>query len=224
MGAADAPPAQCALISDHRAATSSRWGGAGRWGLAAAALFCAGCVFHEAPPPRYFAPPSALASAADPPADPVPAVRPVRLRRVRAAGYLGEQIAWRGSDVERGLYEQRRWTEFPSRYLERAMAEALDRTPGVRRVESGSVATLDLELVSFDEVLAPTHEADVEVVAALRDADQTIVFQRVFAARRPVVDGEPASSARAMGVALDDVVQQIATHVAAQAPPAPALH
>ncbi len=198
---------------------------AGQWCLlAAAAVLCAGCLFHDAPPPRYFVPPSTLSGAEDPPADPAPAARPVRLRRVRAAGYLGEQIAWRGGDLGRGLYEQRRWTEFPSRYLERAMAEALDRTPGVRRVESGHVPTLDLELMSFDEVLAPTHEADVEVVAALRNANQALVFQRAFSARRPIADAEPASAAAAMGAALDDVVQQIATQVAAQAPPAKAAH
>lgn len=198
---------------------------AGQWCvLAAAAFLCAGCLFHDAPPPRYFVPPSALAGGDDPPADPAPTARPVRLRRVRAVGYLGEQIAWRGGDLGRGLYEQRRWTEFPSRYVERAMAEALDRTPGVRRVGTGHVPTLDLELMSFDEVLAPAHEADVEVVAALRNANQTLVFQRAFTAQRPIADAEPASAAAAMGAALDDVVRQIATQVAAQVPPEPAPH
>ena len=140
--------------------------------------------------------------------------RPVRLRRVRAAGYIGEQCTWRGHDVEHGLYEQRRWTDFPNRYLERAMDMALDRTPGVRRVESGRVATLDLDLVSFDEVLEP-HQADVHVVAVLRDPSQAVVFQRTFSAQRPIPDADPPSAARAMGAALDDVVMQIASHVAA---------
>lgn len=184
--------------------------------LLAGVLGCAGCLFNNAPPPRYYAPPSALAAADDPPADAAAAARPVRLRRLRAASYLGEQIAWRGSDVERGLYEQRRWTEFPTRYVERALAQALDHTAGLRRVESGRVATLDVELVSFDEILAPAHEADVEIVASLNDADQAIVFQRTFVARRPIPDADPAAAARAMGAALDDVAQQIATQVAAQ--------
>ena len=143
-------------------------------------------------------------------------LRNVRLRRVQAAAYLGEQIVWRGSDVERGLYEQRRWTEFPSRYLERAMKRALDRTPGIERVDAGRAATLDLELVSFDEILSPVHEADVTVVASLRDSSQRAVFYRTFAAQQPIADADPASAARAMGAALDDVVQQIATQVAAE--------
>lgn len=194
-----------------------RRAGAARLIWLAAAAICTGCVFHDAPPSRYFAPPSAAVAAGDPPADaPSTAGRPVRLRRVRAAGYLGEQIAWRESDVEHGLYEQRRWTEFPSRYLERAMAAALERTPGLRLVESGHVPTLDLELVSFDEVLAPTHEADVEVIAALRDGEVTM-FQGTFGARRPIADAEPSSAARAMGGALDAVVLQIAAQVAAHA-------
>jgi ABC-type uncharacterized transport system auxiliary subunit len=185
-------------------------------------MLLAGCIFHDAPAPRYYAPPSALSSAPDPPPDPGAAARPVRLRRLRSASYLGEQIAWRVSDVERGLYEQRRWTEFPSRYVERAVAQAIDRTPGLRRVDSGRVPTLDLELVSFDEVLAPAHEADVAVWASLRSANQAVIFEQVFAARQPIPDQEPASPARAMGAALDDVAQQIATQVAAQAPAAPA--
>jgi ABC-type uncharacterized transport system auxiliary subunit len=185
------------------------------------ALLLAGCIFHDAPAPRYFAPPSALATTPDPPADPSASTRLVRLRRLRSASYLGEQIAWRVSDVERGLYEQRRWTEFPSRYVERAVAQAIDREPGVRRVDGGRVPTLDLELVSFDEVLAPAHEAEVEVFASLRSADQATIFEQVFAARQPIADQEPASAARAMGAALDAVAQQIAAQVAAETPVAP---
>lgn len=191
----------------------------GRWWLAAFAFLCAGCLFNTAPPTRYFVPPSTIAAADDPAADRA-AVRLVRLRRVHAAAYLGEQIVWRGSDVERGLYEQRRWTEFPARYLDRAMKRALDGTPGVRRVESGRVPTLDLELVSFDEILAPAHAADVTVVASLRDAEQRTLFERSFTAQRAIADADPASAARAMGAALDEVVRQIAAQVAAQAPAA----
>jgi ABC-type uncharacterized transport system auxiliary subunit len=187
--------------------------------LLACALLINGCLFHDPPPPRYYAPPSALLTTEDdPPTDPAPGVRAVRLRRVDAASYLGEQIVWRGSDVERGMYEQRRWTEFPSRYLERAMARALDRTPGIDRVNNGRVPTLDLELISFDEILAPWHAADVMVVASLRDADQRTIFERTFVAQQPIADANPASTARAMGAALDEVVQQIAGQVARQTP------
>lgn len=185
----------------------------------AVAILCAGCLFHDAPAPRYFAPPTALVGDEDPPANPAPGTRVVRVRRVRGAPYLGEQIVWRVSDVERGLYEQRRWTEFPSRYLDRAVARALDRS-GIRRVAAGRVPTLDLELVSFDEVLAPAHEVDVTVIASLYGSDQQTIFERSFTARRPVADADAASTARAMGAALDDVVAQIATQVAALVPAA----
>jgi ABC-type uncharacterized transport system auxiliary subunit len=101
------------------------------------------------------------------------------------------------------------------------MKRALDATPGVQRVENGRVPTLDLELVSFDEVLAPKHEADVTVVASLRDAAQRTLFERSFTSQRAIADADPASAARAMGAALDEVVRQIAAQVAAHSPPAP---
>jgi ABC-type uncharacterized transport system auxiliary subunit len=195
-----------------------------RWhrSIVGVALLCAGCLFHDAPPPRYFAPPSSLGTSGDSPADPAATDRPIRLRRVRSAAYLTEQIVWRESDVERGFYEQRRWTDFPSRYVERTMIVALDHTPGLRRVAVGGVATLDLELVSFDEVLAPTHVVEVTVVASLRGTDQRIIFERSFSVQQPIAAADAASAARAMGTALDEVVEQIASQVAAQAPAVPA--
>ena len=196
------------------------WRAAIRRCASGALLLLSACVFHDAPAPHYFAPPSALASADDPPPTSAALGTPVRLLPVRTAGYLGEQIAWRVSDVERGLYEERRWTEFPSRYVERAMVQAIDHTPGIRRVDSGRVATLDLELIAFDEILAPTHEAGVEIVAALQSPDGAAIFQRDFRAQRPIADSQPSSAARAVGLALDDVVVQIATEVAAQVPAA----
>jgi ABC-type uncharacterized transport system auxiliary subunit len=189
-----------------------------RCAIGAFLLFSA-CVFHDAPAPHYFAPPSALDAADDPPLNSATLATPVRLLPVRTASYLGEQIAWRVSDVERGLYEERRWTEFPSRYVERAMALALDHTAGIRRVDSGQVATLNLELIAFDEILAPTHEAGVEIVASLRSPDRVPIFQHDFRSQRPIADAQPSSAARAMGLALDDAVTQVAAAVAAQVHP-----
>jgi ABC-type uncharacterized transport system auxiliary subunit len=60
----------------------------------------------------------------------------------------------------------------------------------------------------------------VTVVASLRDAQQRPVFERAFTAQRAIADADPASAARAMGAALDEVVQQIAAQVAAHATPA----
>jgi ABC-type uncharacterized transport system auxiliary subunit len=181
-----------------------------------ALLLCDGCLFHDAPAPRYFAPPSAL-EASDPPPSAASAAL-VRLRRVRSAAYLGEQMAWRVSDVERGLYEQRRWTDTPDRYLTRALDQALDATPGLQRVESGPAANLDVELVAFDEVLRPTHEAQVTVVASLHGTDHRTLFEHRFSAAQPIADAHPASTARAMGAALDAVARQIASQVATSLP------
>ena len=186
--------------------------------LALAASTAAGCVFSNSPPTRYFAPRSTflLPQEAQPPI--TAGERTVRVRRVRAAAYIGQAIVWRVSDVERGLYEQRRWTEFPTRYLDRAVVEAIDRMPDMQTVDTGLVPTLDLELVSFDEVVGPERAAEVSVVASFNAADQSPVFDQLFTARQPIADTDPASTARAMGAALDDVVQQIADQVAASAP------
>ena len=186
--------------------------------LALAAVTTGGCLFSNSPPTRYFAPRSTYLLPEDPQPPASATGLSVRIRNVRAAGYIGQAIVWRVSDVERGLYEQRRWTEFPTRYLDRAVVQAIDRTPGVQAVDSGRVPTLDLELVSFDEVIAPERRAEVSVVASFNSADQSPVFARVFTAQQPIADTDPASTARAMGAALDDVVQQIADQVAASAP------
>jgi len=185
--------------------------------LAFAVLTATGCLFSNSPPTRYFAPRSEflLPKDAQPPI--APGETTIRVRHSRAPAY-GEAIVWRVSDVERGLYEQRRWTEFPSRYLDRAVVEAIDRMPGMQTVDSGRVPTLDLELIAFDEVVAPERSAEVSVVASFNAADQSPVFDRLFTARQPIPDTDPASTARAMGAALDDVVQQIADQVAASAP------
>ena len=55
-------------------------------------------------------------------------------------------------------------------------------------------------------------------MASFNAADQSPVFDQLFTARQPIADTDPASTARAMGAALDDVVQQIADQVAASAP------
>src|SRR5215831_17530015 len=94
-------------------------------------VLIAGCVFRDAAP-RYFRPAATMISSAEADAPPASVGVPVRLRRVYGTPFLRERIVWRVSAVEYGFYEERRWSEPPESYVERALEAALRRTPGIR--------------------------------------------------------------------------------------------
>jgi ABC-type uncharacterized transport system auxiliary subunit len=177
--------------------------------IAAAAL--AGCLFRTAEAPRFYRPGSAArdgASAAS--AAPAPSTgAPIRLRSVRSAPFLRERVVWRSSPVEYGLYEQRRWFELPTRYVRRALTTALQDTPGLRLGDDPKAPRLDVEILAFDEVLAPQHLASVALAVTLRDGPEARL-EHLYEARAPIASTDGAAMAEAMGKALDDVVHQIA--------------
>jgi uncharacterized lipoprotein YmbA len=177
----------------------------------AAMLLSAGCLFRATEAPRFYRPASTALDADVPPEPATDA--PVRLGSVESAPFLRERIVWRASDVEYGLYEQRRWFELPTRYIRRALSATLGTTPGLRFEESASAPHLDVELLAFDEILAPEHEAHVAIEATLHDGPQKR-FERTFSARVPIATGEGPAMAASMGKALDEVVQKIATATA----------
>src|SRR5213080_5218233 len=92
----------------------------------------AGCLLRTADPPRFFRPGSVTLDAAeDEAAPPAPGAIAIRLRGVRSEPFLRERIVWRVSEVEYGLYEQRRWIDLPAHYVERALRMRLRATPGL---------------------------------------------------------------------------------------------
>lgn len=190
--------------------------------LLAASVVAAGCVFRTPEEPRFFWPHSAIlaTSTDDDPADPGPHAVAVRLRGVRSEPFLGERIVWRVSDVEYGTYEQRRWFDLPAHYVEHALRVRLRATPGLRLTDDARTATLHIDLLAFDDVLAPSHAASVVVVAALDDPVRGRVLEHTFDAQVPVTDRDPASVAKAMGGALDNVVTQVADAVRTRLHPA----
>jgi len=168
--------------------------------LLAASLLAGGCLLPSPPePPRLFTPlvsdavarPAATAEAA-----------PVRVAPVRSPLYLREQMAWRRSEVELGLYDQRRWTELPSTYVERSLERELGGLghPGTLT----DLPVVSAEVRAFEEVLAPVHEARVEVAIEVADA-RCVLLQQGFAATRPLAGDDPAAVARGIGEALDEV-------------------
>ncbi|HZP43400.1 MAG TPA: ABC-type transport auxiliary lipoprotein family protein [Candidatus Binatia bacterium] len=188
---------------------------------AVAVLSCAGCfVANTSKPPRYFHPASAAAWDGDRPGPADPEHMPLRLRRFHAAPYLRERIVWR-SDVEYGFYEGRRWTEPPTAYVERAFGRELFLRRGLRHGDVGDAATCDVELLAFDEALAPAHEAVVSVQVRLATPDRRVLLEQVFTARRPIAGADPAAVARAMGGALDAAVAEASGGIVAALPGRP---
>lgn len=183
--------------------------------LLAACVLLGGCLVRSPDPPRFFRPGStALDAAVGDEAGPASTTRsPVRLRSVRGAPFLGERVVWRVSEVEFGLYEQRRWIDLPAHYVERALRTRLRATPGLRLTNDPRAAGLDVDVLAFDDVLAPTHEASVNLAVGLDDPVRGRLFERTISARAGIADGDPASMAKAMGQALDDAVAQVADAV-----------
>ena len=187
----------------------------GRAWLVAVLVMLGGCLLRTADPPRFFRPSSAtLEAAAEDQADPPAAGGiAIRLRGVRSEPFLRERIVWRVSEVEYGFYEQRRWIDLPAHYVDRALRTRLRSTPGLRLTNDPRAVALHVDVLAFDDVLAPAHAADVALAAALEDPVRGRVLERTFDARVGIGDREPASMAKAMGEALDDAVAQVADAV-----------
>ena len=176
------------------------------------AALLAGCVFRDAAEPRFFRPQSSLlAGTGDDAAS--SAAQPVRLQPVTGTPFLRERIVWRSSDVEYGMYEQRRWSELPASYVERALESALRRTPGIRLTDDFKAPVLRVEVVAFDEVLAPARVASVGLVVSLRDRDRERLLDRSFSAEVPIAGDSAGATAAAMGRALDQVALEVASAV-----------
>jgi len=186
-----------------------------RDGLLVGLLVLGGCLLRTPDPPRFFRPGSAaLEAAAEDQADPPAAGGiAIRLRGVRSEPFLRERIVWRVSEVEYGLYEQRRWIDLPAHYVERALGERLRETPGLRLTNDPRAVALHVDVLAFDDVLAPTHEANVTLAVTLEDRAHGRLLMRTLDARAGIENEDPASMAKAMGQALDDAVAQVADAV-----------
>jgi ABC-type uncharacterized transport system auxiliary subunit len=185
-----------------------------RWLLAGLVLL-GGCLLRTPDPPRFFRPASATldGTAEDEAAPPAAGGIAIRLRGVRSEPFLRERIVWRVSEVEYGLYEQRRWIDLPTHYVERALRTQLRKTPGLRLTDDPRATPMHVDVLAFDEVLAPAHAANVALAVAFGDRKRGRLLERTFDAQVGIGDGEPASMAKAMGQALDDAVAQVADAV-----------
>ena len=165
------------------------------------------CLLPDRPaPPRLFAPVTTPRTA-----HPGLSGKSIRIRPLRAPLHLREPMAWRRGEAEFGQYEQRRWTELPATYAERALNDAL-AADGIEITNRGDGPTLGVELLRFEEALSPVHEAVVEIAFELTSGGHTRIERRV-SAREPVADDDPTTVAQAMGRALDTVAVEISRAV-----------
>ena len=185
--------------------------------LLAGLVVLGGCLFRSPEAPRFFRPASAILDAApgDNASPPATGSIAIRIRGVRSEPFLRERVVWRVSEVEYGLYEQRRWIDLPEHYVERALRARLRTTPGLRLTNDVRAVALRVVVLAFDDVLAPSHAADVTLNVAVDDPVRGRVFMRTFDARVGIEDGDPAAMAKAMGQALDEAVAQVADAVRA---------
>ena len=169
-------------------------------------------------PPRYFRPqaPARAEAAEERGASGAAALASdsprLTLARIEAAEHLGERIVRRRSEVEFGFYDPERWTEPPARFLELAIARELFSRRGLRHAERGA-PELQLRLLALEEILLPQHRARVRVWLRLVDPLREARLERWVEAEVPVAEEAAPALARALGVALDEVVREIADAV-----------
>lgn len=189
-----------------------------------------GCLSKsELPPPRYFrpgpvVPPAQTATELAP--DAAAALRLLRLREVTAAAHLHERMVWAQPDGEYGFYEDARWTEPPSAYMEAALAQALFEQGRFRRANASDAPVLDVHVTAFEEVIGTDgsqgqHGARVAIRVVLTTRDGQALLERTLSVTRPLSASsvDAAALAQAMGQALNEVVNATAVAVLGAYPP-----
>jgi len=179
--------------------------------LVAFASSCALLTKSEPVVPRYFSPEVAEGSPAS--TTSTASSLEVRLGRVGGGSYLKERIAFRSSDHEFGLYEDRRWTERPEVYVERALERALFEQRGIRRALSGSAPTLTAELIEFEEVTGSAPRVRLRLSYALHN-EQTVLREHTLALERPLAQGLDISRTERVAAALGDSLRDAANQIA----------
>lgn len=135
----------------------------------------------------------------------------LRLGRIVAAAHLREKIAYRTTNHELGFYEEQRWTERPDVYVRRALERRLFESGAFQHVVSGEAPTLDVEVLSFDEVRGARPVAEIKLHVVLADdrvvsyEETVVVDQDIARDRQPPGEALAAAMATAIARAVDHV-------------------
>jgi cholesterol transport system auxiliary component len=165
---------------------------------------------------RYFSPEQERASVERP----LPAVvhsppLEVKLGRVFSGSNLRERIAYRDNAYELGYYEDLRWTERPETFVRRKLDRALFETQKLKRVLSGAAPTLDVELISFEDLRQETGRAVRIQLKFMLFQDREVLLEETLTVERPVPGDNPQIEAvvAAMATALEAMAQEVVMRV-----------
>jgi hypothetical protein len=132
----------------------------------------------------------------------------IRLGRVTSGSDLGLRIAYGDGLYQIGYYEGLRWTERPQQYVRRAVGRALFEQGPFRRAMTGEAPTLDVEVVDFEEVKAPTtHAARVSLRIVL--SAERVLFERTVSVSKAIAGGDFDGFVAAMSQALEASVREV---------------
>jgi cholesterol transport system auxiliary component len=135
--------------------------------------------------------------------------RELRLGGVRAGTNLGRRVAFGDGLYEAGYYDERRWTERPEHYVRRALDRALFDQGGFRRGLGGTTPVLDVEVVDFEEVKAPTVHAARIALRIVVTTDR-VLLERTIDVSRPAPGPSFDAFVAAMAQALDASASEVA--------------
>jgi cholesterol transport system auxiliary component len=176
------------------------------------ALTTAGCALTQKAKPldvSYYTPervgPGVMsAQAASAPA--------LRLVRVASGTHLGERIVYGDGAYQVHYYDGRRWTERPEVYVRRSLGRVLFEEAGFHRAVSGDAPTLDVEVLSFEEVKTPAQHAARIVLHAVLSADH-VLLEETLATSEPVAVDDFDAFVAAMARSLDRSSNEVACRV-----------
>lgn len=165
---------------------------------------------------RYFSPEARLAT--DAPLATAPLGR-LRLGRISPSAILRYRIVHRASDVELETYETLRWTEYPDAYVRRSLARALFDDRRLEQVVGGAAATLEIEVLAFEEVRRGEHRAGRVQLRYLLHDDRRVLASDTVTAEREAAGPEIDQVVPAIGAALEAVSSELAARVTARLGP-----
>jgi cholesterol transport system auxiliary component len=177
-------------------------------------LVLAGCALTSRSAPveeRYFTP--ELAAKAPPPAHAT--VARVRLGRVVPGEHLRGAIVHRNSAVELEPYETLHWTESPEVYVRRSLTRSLFEIRPLEQALGGDAATLDVEIVAFEEVRRGGARAGRVVLRYTLHDGRHVIDRGVITSEHPARDARIESVVAEIGVSLEDASSHLGDRVIA---------
>jgi cholesterol transport system auxiliary component len=144
---------------------------------------------------------------------------PLRLGKVSSGPDLGKRIAYGDGAYQMNYYDDRRWTERPEEYVRSALDRTLLEQGRFQRAIEGEAPTLDVEVLSFQEITTPqTHAARVGLHLIL--STDHVLTEDTVVVTTPADGPRFEDVVAAMARALDDASLQVAQRIE-RALPAP---